>query len=87
MVSVRKLDDRSILVNEQGYHATWRARTMGDDVVLEERHNGIILRDHYGNIQVVDEAGEGRTYDSAIETMRALNEFVGAFGSGGEVWQ
>ena len=83
MISVKKLDDRNILVNEQGYHATWRARTMGDDVVLEERHNGIILRDHYGNIQVVDEAGESRTYDSSIEAMQALNEFIGNFKTAG----
>jgi hypothetical protein len=87
MVSVRKLDDRSILVNGQGYHATWKARTLGDDVVLEESGSGIILKDHYGNVEVVDEQGEGRTYDSAIESVRALNEFVGGFGSGGCVWK
>jgi hypothetical protein len=87
MINVRKLDDRSILVNGQGYHATWKARTLGDDVILEEGASGIIIKAHYVDFYIVDDIGEGRTYDSAIETMRALNVFVGAFGSGGEVWQ
>jgi hypothetical protein len=75
------------MINGQGYHATWKARTLGDDVVFEEGSQGIVLKDHFGNFEIVNEAGEGRTYDSAIAAMKALNEFVGGFGSAGEVWQ
>jgi hypothetical protein len=72
------------MIGGQGYHATWRARTLGDIIVLEES-GGTIIKDHYGNFYIVDETGEGRTYDSAIETMQALNGFVGDFGSN-NIW-
>jgi hypothetical protein len=82
MISVRKLDERSITINGQGFHATWKAKTLGNEVVLESE-NGFELKARYDDFEVVDEDGMSHSYNSALEVMRALNEFVGNFKQAG----